>query len=184
MSCSDLFTEEINGAQVLGRLRLDRGRHETLRGVMKNQQLVAIDRHGPEIPDLGVAERFELRSRQFVPVNVRNAGVIGTAVQVTPIRGKHEPFRNRVPEFEPMRRGDVARQQTLGAHDTQLHGLHAGACFVGTRERVGKVFSVRGNVDVEWHLAERKDVHGLPFGIGISNAHEHGEAVVRAQTPQ
>ena len=46
----DSFTEEVDGAQVLGRLGLDRGGDETLRGVMENQQLVVIDRDGPKKP--------------------------------------------------------------------------------------------------------------------------------------
>ena len=92
--CGDLGAEEADGAEIFERRRAGSRRAGSPRPVYsKTTSEPSGARNRPEEAGRGIADRFDLLRRDLEAVDVRDAGVIGAAIEVAAIRREHEALR-------------------------------------------------------------------------------------------
>ena len=90
MPRNDLRAEEPDRRDILERRGLDPDRHEALARVVEDDQVVVVERHGPEEARLGVGHGLEFTVCDLEAEDVRDTRVIGAAEKVTAVGREHE----------------------------------------------------------------------------------------------
>src|SRR5690242_20320223 len=106
MLIDDARAEELNGAEVLLYLRREADRLETLAAIFVGDQGSVRLRDRTEEARRGVADGVPFLRGDVEAVNVRNAGVVGRAVERLAVGSEDESFRRRRRQLE---RRDVRR---------------------------------------------------------------------------
>ena len=162
----------------------DHRRHEPTRGVVEYDELCVREGHRAKEPRLCVAHRLDLPRDDLVAVDVRNAGVVSASKQVLVVPREREPLGRGAAELERTKRRGVPCEERVGGHHANLHDLRPCAARVEPGQGGRDQRSIGRHVQVVGHLTVREDVHRLPFGVRVRNAHEYHVAVVGAQSPQ
>src|SRR5206468_12686865 len=116
----ELLPEELEGADVLESLRLDRRWDETLAGITEYDQGVIVHRNGPEHARLRVGQCPEVLRGDLEAKDVRDPRVVRAAVEVPAVPGEDEVGGYRGAEIELGDRCRVLLLQSLDLHHSQL----------------------------------------------------------------
>ncbi len=144
------LAEKADRLDVLDRAVRDLHRHEALGGVEEGEQRLLRDRQRPEVAGQAVGHPLHLLALEVVAEDVRDAGVVGGAVEVAAVGRVDEVGRRVVGELVQHLEPAVAGQERFDRH------AHQALAAADLDQRAGHPAPVRRHVDIEQVAAERQ----------------------------
>ncbi len=177
MRVDDLRAQQFHRAQIVQRLGIDLHRRKSLAGIFIDDQRAILQRNGAEEARHRIAHGIDLSARDFQPVDVGNAGVIGSRIKIAPIGRKHAAFRYRAAQGHRGDFVDIAVEQIGDAVDADA------LVAIDLAHRCRKQRAVRRNIQVEQAVPIGKSDDLVPAIARGAGSHQRIQAVQVAYAP-